>query len=396
MLSLKNSNVGLVKLSPLYLGLLTVYLVVCLASTGCQKSEKLGTQYGKISGLEGGVSVNGTSVFADMFSGRGFRVKRRSKISPRINRYQTLVWFPDSTSCPDPKVTEAINEWLDDGYSRTLIYVGRDYNARSDYFKDVFEQAPIAKREELLRQLAEASLEDDLDWEYNFWWKDDLETCDWFDRTDGFREKTNKVSGVLTGYDDVETPSIEIELSDMLEPTTGADWESNPLLVADGKEFAFELSRSWDGYSDGRIVVISNGSFLVNYALVDSENRKLASNLIDRCDPVGDVMFLESGRGGIKVSDSDINNHNRWAWISQAPLRYIVPHFLMWGILFCFAFFPIFGRPRVIQRKSTSTFRSHVNALGKMMGRTGFSNRAINKIRKYQQLTGDSKRKKDR
>jgi len=346
-------------------------MIGCLMISGCRTSIKdLSTEYGKISGIEGGVSINGTSVFADMFSARGFRIKRRSKISPRINRYQTLVWFPDSRSCPTPEVTQAIDAWLDEGYNRTFIYVGRDYNARADYLNDVMQQAPLAEKEELLRRLAETDLDHDSSWDDQFWWKDDLKTCDWFARVDGF--------------------------SDMLVSAGDATWKSEPLVVAGKEEFAFKLSRPWDEYSEGKIIVVSNGSFLVNYALVDAENRKLAGNLIDLCDPAGDVMFLESGRGGIKVSDSDTNNHNRWSWVSQAPLRYIVPHFLMWGILFCFVFFPIFGRPRVIKPASTSTFRNHVNALGKMMARTGLPNRAINKIRKYQELTGDSKRKKDK
>lgn len=369
-------------------------MIGCLLIPGCKTNiEDLKTEYGKISGTEGGLSINGTSVFADMFSARGFRVKRRSKISPRINRYQTLVWFPDSRSCPDPEVTQAIDTWLDDGYDRTFIYVGRDYNARADYLNKAMQQAPLAEKEELLRRLAETDLDHDTIWDDQFWWKDDLKTCDWFDRVDGLRSKMDQLSGPLTNN---VSESAEIEISDMLVAAGDPTWESKPLVVAGEKEFAFKLSRSWDDYSEGKIIVVSNGSFLVNYALVDAENRKLAGNLIDLCDSTGDVMFLESGRGGIKVSDSDTNNHNRWSWVSQAPLRYIVPHFLMWGILFCFVFFPIFGRPRVINPESTSTFRNHVNALGKMIGRTGLPNRAINKIRKYQELTGDSKRKKDK
>ena len=374
--------------------LLAALLISCLIPTGCRKSaQSLSTEYGKIEGVEGGVSLNGTSVLADMFSNRGFRVKRRSRISPRIERYQTLVWFPDTRACPDPEVTEAINVWLDNGYGRTFIYVGRDYNAKADYLNDVFDQAPVAQKEELLRRLAESDLEHDTVWDESFWWKDDLESCDWFDRVDGSRSKTENVSGPLV---DFVKQSAEVELSDMLVPTSSSDWESAPLLMADGEEFAFKLTRSWENYSEGKVIVVSNGSFLVNYSLVDPGSRKLAGNLIDLCDPNGDVMFLESGQGGIKVSDTDTSNHNRWSWISQAPLCYIVPHFLMWGILFCFVFFPIFGRPAVLKRKSTSTFRNHVNALGKMMGRTDLPNQAINKIRKYQQLvSGDSKRKKD-
>ncbi len=375
--------------------LMSALILVCAISAGCQQAEQeLSTEYGKIAGIEGGVSINGTSVFADMFANRGFRVKRRSKISPRINRYQTLVWVPDSTSCPDPEVTDAINQWIDSDYNRTFIYVGRDYEAMSDYLRDVFEKAPTSEKEELLRRLAESDLEHDTGWTDYFWWKDDLPSCDWFDRVEGSRTKTSKLRGSMT---ELVSDSVEIELSDMLEPTEDeGSWVSEPLVVSDKKEFVFELTRPWGDRSDGRIIVVSNGSFLLNYALVDSENRKLAGNLIDLCDPTGDVMFLESGPGGIDVSDSDTNNHNSWSWISQAPLCHIVPHFLMWGILFCFVYFPSFGRPKYLERESTSTFRNHINALGKMMGRTGLPNRAINKIRKYQQLaSGDSKRKKD-
>ena len=395
MLSDSKHGFQVLKSPRLYFQSFAIWLATgCLMITGCQMSPKdLSTEYGKINGIEGGVSINGTRVFADMFSIRGFRIKRRSKISPRINRYQTLVWFPDDHSCPRPEVTEAINAWLDQGYDRTFIYVGRDYNARADYLNDVMKQAPTAQKEELLRRLAETDLEHDTGWDDQFWWKDELETCDWFDRIDRLNRKANQLSGPMAVNID---ESAEIELSDMLQPTGESDWESKPLIIAGKEEFAFKLSRPWDEYSQGKIIVVSNGSFLVNYALVDSENRKLAGNLIDMCDPNGDVMFLESGRGGIKVSDSDTINHNRWSWVSEAPLRYIVPHFLMWGILFCFVFFPIFGRPKVIKPKSTSTFRNHINALGKMMGQTDLPNRAINQIRKYQKLTGDSKRKKDK
>ena len=191
--------------------------------------KDLSTEYGKINGIEGGVSINGTRVFADMFSIRGFRIKRRSKISPRINRYQTLVWFPDDHSCPRPEVTEAINAWLDQGYDRTFIYVGRDYNARADYLNDVMKQAPTAQKEELLRRLAETDLEHDTGWDDQFWWKDELETCDWFDRIDRLNRKANQLSGPMAVNID---ESAEIELSDMLQPTGESDWESKPLIIA--------------------------------------------------------------------------------------------------------------------------------------------------------------------
>ncbi len=363
---------------------------------GCQnQTSQMSTEYGKINGLEGGISLNGTGVFSDMFVARGFKLKRSLRISPRIKNYQTLVWFPDSRSCPKSDAVDAINNWLESGESRTLIYVGRGYTAQGDYLSEVMRNSPSEQKEEILRLISETELpENDLE---SAWWKDDLSTCDWFRREDQEFEKTRDLSGTLVppGLD------VEIEQSSMLVPSNSTSrrrsWVSTPLVTANGRDFAFKLNQAPEkNDSDSKLVVITNGSFLLNYSLVDRDDRIIAGKLIDLCDPTGDVMFLESGPNGIRVSKTDTNNHNNWAWIAEPPLRYIIPHFLMWGILFCFVYFPIFGRPRKMKIKSASTFRSHVNALGRMIGRSDQPNRAVNKILRYQQLVGgDSKRKKD-
>lgn len=363
-------------------------IIVGLLLTGCRQQGQIDTQYGQINGTAGGLSVNGTSVFADLFSERGFQVNRAGRISPRIDKYDTIVWIPDDRSCPDNPAIEAIEDWLDRGWERTFIYVGRDYNAYADYLQDVVENAPPEAREELLRRIAETDLSHDQTGD-EFTWKEDLESCDWFDRVDNPRTKTKRLSGQFArGL----SKDASVEVSSLLSPNSSR--QSKSLLRANRKPFVYELEPNYSEYDDAKIIVVSNGSFLLNYGLVDQDNRILAGKLIDQCSGEK-VLFLESGENGIQVSDSDTVNENRWAWIAQAPLRYIVPHFLMWGVLFCFVFFPIFGRPRESQKKSTSSFRNHVNALGKMIGRTDQPNRAKNKIRKYQEMTGDSKRKKD-
>ena len=93
-------------------------------------------------------------------------------------------------------------------------------------------------------------------------------------------------------------------------------------MEADGKPVVFKVNTRTGYADDGEIIVVSNGSFLVNYALVDQDNRRLAAKLIDQCSN-GEVLFLESGNEGIKVSDTDTVNHNSWAWVAQPPLRYI-------------------------------------------------------------------------
>ena len=378
-------------------------LGLLLFVTGCGSGQQLNTEYGKIAGRHGTDSLNGVSVLADMFVQRGFKVKRRTKISPRIEKFETIVWFPDDYSCPSEEAIESLNQWLQNanGYTkRTLIYVGRDYDARTDYLNRVKDSAPIQQREELLRRIAEARLAQDSQSSQGelFWFDADISTCEWFEQESLGRQKAQFLTGPMS--DQVNARECVVEYSTILVATQetldgGGRWEAESLLKADGHPTVLRLTRPDIAPGESEILVISNGSFLLNYTLINSEHRKLAGQLIDRCEPYEDVLFLESGRRGIDVSDSDTINHNTWAWIAQPPLRYIVPHFLMWGILFCFVYFPIFGRPRRLKKGNTTTFRSHINAMGKLMGRSRLPNGAINRIRNYQHLiSGESKRTK--
>ncbi|MFK7770095.1 MAG: hypothetical protein AB8B55_22995 [Mariniblastus sp.] len=374
---------------------LLLVLVALLNFAGCgETQESIGTEYGRIRGVEGSFSINGTSVLADMFAERDFLVKRRSKISPRINKFQTIVWMPDDRSVPSQEAIEALNEWLMTGWERTLIYVGREYDCEVDYISDVVKNAPVDEQEEWLRRLAEAKIERELSFFGVPWESGKGQTCEWFEIKPNPSRKTKKLSGDWA--DGIRSNTASVEIGDLLAPIEDGegDWTSETRLSTDGKVFAFELTNDWLYDSEGKIIVVSNGSFLLNYGLVKRENRILAGRVIDSCDQYGDVLFLESGPSGIKVSSGDSKDHSQWSWIAEAPLRYIVPHFLAWGILFCFVFFPIFGRPKGTKKRSTSTFRNHINAIGKMLGKSKMPNQAIATIEKYEEMvSGESKRK---
>lgn len=383
----------------------SVAVIACLV--GCQSSDSLNIEYGKVIGRRGSTSLNGVSVLADMYQERGLRVKSRNRISPRIYDYNTLVWFPDRNSCPSEEAIEALDLWLSEGYMRTLVFVGRDYDCQTDYLTRVLADAPTDQKEEILRQLAEARLlQDSRRSLVDFWTGETRAKCEWFEQVTLPHEKASQLSGPMASSL-VSNPQLgssgpQLEMGTLLAPRTGkdkGDWQSQSLLDADGHEFAFCLSlpvNRYDESNENKILVVSNGSFLLNFALVDPVNRQLAGKLIDESAGFGDVLFLESGPGEIKVSDSDTINQNSWAWIAEAPLRYIVPHFLMWGILFCFVFFPIFGRPRKRETDTTSNFRNHVNAIGKLFGRSKLPDQAILRIHKYQQsINSDSNRNKN-
>lgn len=364
-------------------------LAIVVGVSGCRPSPRLVTEYGKVAGQQGMSSVNGTAVFYEMVRNRAGRVKRYTKVSPRLERFETIFWFPDNYDSPSQKAIDALTTWLGNGYGRTLVYVGRDYNSDVDFLNDSLARAGQQTREEAMRMLAESKVRQDAKVRYS----EKMDTgidCDWFDHELIGRRKAIKIEGVLARGVDVESASIEI--SDLLvpveSPVNEPEYDITTLLEADGYDFVFSIDDiDRQGYSN-RLIVVTNGSFLLNYGLVNKENRKLAGALIDQCDDLSTVVFLESGTGGIRVLSQDSINHNTWGWIAQPPLRYMVPHFLMWGILFCFVFFPIFGRPRKLKTNDNTSFRSHIVAMGKLLERSRQPDQALEQVRRYQQNAG--------
>ncbi len=107
-------------------------LVACLCLlllAGCSGDTNIDTAYGLRSGSEGAASVNGTSVFARMFEEAGFRVSTWKRMSPKLKEYDVIVWVPNDFDPPSRRHRDFFDNWLLTGHQRTLIYVGRDFDA---------------------------------------------------------------------------------------------------------------------------------------------------------------------------------------------------------------------------------------------------------------------------
>src|SRR5436190_10785187 len=63
---------------------------------GGRRDEQLTTLYGRRRGTEAIRSVNGTSVLAEMFKRRGHRVSTMSRLSPKVDEFDVLVWIPNN------------------------------------------------------------------------------------------------------------------------------------------------------------------------------------------------------------------------------------------------------------------------------------------------------------
>lgn len=361
---------------------------------GCDQSNTLNTEYGAILGTRGADSINGTKYFAGMFEAQGATVKRSTVIDPKIDQYDTLVWFPDNESVPSAEAVRRLNAWLCSGYRRTLIYVAGGNRATEDYLRVAIGKAPMDQREEYLRRISEEIIRDEnSDTRMGqMLFPGDLGACEWYELSEKRMGKKKFVSGKLLA-EGKTYPRMEIDFSCELKPRK--EWAPETLLQVGGEAIVYAMSDQKVRDNESELILISQGAILLNYSLVDKDKQDLASALIRRCEIRQGVLFLESGSDGIEVRESVVSNHSSWSWIAQPPLCYIVPHVLFLGVLFCFVYFPIFGRPRRVKPRSTSTFRSHVNATAELLSRSNQPNRAINIIRDYQRsVASDANRNK--
>jgi hypothetical protein len=224
--------------------------------------------------------------------------------------------------------------------------------------------------------------------------------AEWFSvyRDEPYR-KVDSLEGPWS--ENVDAAKTEIELAARLEVPSKADiklwvdrvdnpWDGQPvftpLLESGDDTIAFRIEHP--EWSDSKIIVINNGSFLLNLPLVNHEHRKLAGHLIADCG-AGRAVFLESGSGGPIVFDEEpgTNIPTGFEIFIVWPLGFIVMHLTVLGILCCIAIYPIFGRPKTAPGSATSRiafasdagdsndpatvvradFGKHIDALGELL-----------------------------
>ncbi len=113
---------------------------------GCSVIE-LDTTYGRASSTYFSTSVNGTDILAAMFEKAGYEVSTRTLlITGSMDDVQTVVWFPDDYAAPSKEVCEWLNDWLAAGESRTLVYVGRGFDAAPKYWCAMSQRVGPAER----------------------------------------------------------------------------------------------------------------------------------------------------------------------------------------------------------------------------------------------------------
>ena len=368
-------------------------LLVLVFLCGCGE-EDLDTTYGKRRGSDGQRSINGTAVLADMMEEAGFEVISWSRLSPKLEDYQVIVWTPDSFLPPSEEERLFLEEWLAAAPGRTLVYVGRDYDAEVVYWEAITDEAPPDQAIEVARRVAAARIAHDRrradlpDEAYARWFT--------LRRRDAARSVEQFSSPDSAWADAVDADRAAVEVRSILDiaveedmPSADHDYlpEVDVLLQADEDPLVLRVRDSF--WEDSQIVVVTNGSFLLNLPLVNREHRKLAKELITEIGPpdpaLKGAVFLESGPEGLTILSEEPEGRypSVMSMLDVWPLNIIILHLLVLGFVFCLLIFPIFGRPRRAESVATSDFGLHVEALGKMLGRSKNRAYAIERIEHY-------------
>ena len=188
----------------------------------------------------------------------------------------------------------------------------------------------------------------------------DHEECDWFVLKSGSPRSPDELSGPWS--EGIDAKQAELEITTRLVPPRRTE-----RLLVSGDDIL--VARNKTLWPRSRLITIVNGSFLLNLPLVNHEHRKLAGKLIEAVEPAGRVVFLSSGAGGPPI-DPDPQDNSLWSVFGAWPLSAVLLHLAATGIIFCFARWPIFGRPRAEPREARSDFGKHVAALGELLRHT--------------------------
>lgn len=397
--------------------------------SGCGRSVSSSSsrdiKYGFSNGTEGNQSLIGYGALRRLFQQRGYKTFSATTFSKSMDPVDVIFWTPDTFTPPSVGNRDHIETWLAEKTGRTVIYVGRDFEASTEYWERMVERQPLGSKSSALREqmLVEAdSMRRDLSGRHFARWFTidttppkmkvqglrgpfadgiDASSTRIFTRTEirpvdvesDFEKDTKDealfaaAEPLVVNYWDGDKTWAANEMDNILEQEKMAVPNSEVLLSSDdGRPLVFELTSSAWGTS--RIIVVANGSFLQNGSLVLPEHRKLAAKLIDRCGDSKRVAFLRSTRRGVPVRTGEESPYSQAGLEMFAvwPLSLVTYHLAILGIMMCFIVMPIFGRPRELVEEQLSDFGQHIEALGGMLARTKNEDFAREKISDYFRL----------
>jgi hypothetical protein len=180
-----------------------------------------------------------------------------------------------------------------------------------------------------------------------------------------------------------------LDVAKVEDRASADDGEPLPIqnVLLQSKDSVLIQSLQDEEWFSSEILVVNNGSFFLNYPLVNHQHRVLAARLVARCGDPAKVVFLETGRFGPSISNQEAESEyptglemfNVW------PISAILLHVMALGILLLACLYPIFGRARRLPPPATADFGKHIDALGELLQQTREIGYASGRLSHYHQ-----------
>jgi hypothetical protein len=349
---------------------LAAFLAATLAAgAGCGRGPE--TAYGS----SRGASINGTSGLAALCRLRGHEVRTAWRLTDDLARWaEVIIRFAATPGPPSAEEAEWYEGWLDGTPDRALVYVVRDYDAQAEYWRLVFEGSKgESDADAERRMLAESKRERASDWVARLPERADkpADPETWF--AVGSPVNPPATCKHLEGIwaEDIDSPAAALTVHEPLK--AGAE---DVLLTGDGHVLAME----W-GDRHGRVLVVANGSFLLNLPLVNPARRPLANHVVDWLGKKPQRVAFVDGPSVIGEPEPPPTLLNLIERITS--FRWVAMHFALFGVLACLARAPRLGRARPDPPSDADRPAAHAEALGSLLARSKASDAAAALLASY-------------
>jgi len=346
----------------------TVTTVIALGVSGC--GSDLDATYGK----GRGTSLNGTSVLTRMLRESGHEVRTAIRLNDELAGWaEGIVRFAPYPGPPARDEAAWYGHWLAAGPDRWLIYVVRDFDTVAEYWKsvrdDLTDSSGASRRAEAEQKHNAAS-----DWVAKLPPKSKLtaDLDEWFACETAWNPP--RVCAKLAGpwAAGIDAAAAGLTVHEPLKTAHGLI-----LLEGDGKPLVIDRV-----IGHGRVLIIANGSFLLNEAVVNQARRPLAELVIQWAAREAKPVALVEGAF---VLGGDAAMPTIWDLLHRVPsLRWVAIQLGLAALLASLARAPRLGRPRPDPPSGADRPAEHALALGALLARAKAAPEARELLDHYQ------------
>lgn len=308
-------------------------ILISLLCCGCR--SEVTEKYGASESFGGQNSPGGLSVLREMIKAQSRETQTLLNLSPTLeSKMETIVWAPDYFPQHSKSVTDRFDLWLSQG-GKTLIYIGRDYSAQSDYWNRVIHKtgSPLDLKQQSLVSIKEANQLIELDskrdecrellitpWFYYRRTLGEFRTVNAFQgewSTDPeLRKCYASIRSTLSPFDPITLNLLKLELDwNPVPPGTPTGNATNPNQIMtpspprklQGQAFPILNSQSKAPYSrvwntdDEQLLSIANGIMITQ----QNQPRTLLSTT-DGTPLITEITFKNSSSRVIAISNSSM------------------------------------------------------------------------------------------